>query len=293
MIRSMTGFGSAAVATETLQASVTVRSLNHRYLDLSLHLSRRLSALEPELKKLVQARVQRGKVELKAQAYFRGEDGTSVRVAGPLVDSLVAALRGVRDRHGLAGEVALSDIARFPGAFEAAEPLEETVTPGHAEVLELAKGALDQLETMRSEEGRALAAALSAHLDAVFRSAQRVAELSASAKEERRAALRQKIQELLAELSLEEARLHQEIVRLVERSDVAEEVARLCSHVEACREAIGRGSPCGKRLDFLAQELMREANTVGSKAASTALVHEVVALKSEIERFREQVQNVE
>jgi len=130
-------------------------------------------------------------------------------------------------------------------------------------------------------------------LDAVESAAARIAALSESEKQARHAAVVAKVTELRAELGLEDTKLYQEVVRLVEKGDVAEEVQRLRSHVTQARGLIGASGPCGKRLDFLAQELAREANTIGSKSASAALVREVVGLKAEVERLREQVQNVE
>jgi uncharacterized protein (TIGR00255 family) len=146
---------------------------------------------------------------------------------------------------------------------------------------------------MRRAEGGHLEADLRRGLDAVEAAAARIETVSAAGQAERRAALLAKGRELCAELGLEDGRLYQEVVRLVDRHDVAEELQRLRSHVAQARELLGTDVPSGKRLDFLAQELAREANTLGSKAVSAAMVQEVVALKSEIERVREQVQNVE
>jgi uncharacterized protein (TIGR00255 family) len=288
----MTGFGSAAVESGRLRASVTARSVNHRYLDLSVHLSRRLAELEPDVRRLVQARVQRGKVEVSVQARFQPDEAAAVSVSAPLVAGVVRALREVQAAHGLAGEVTVADVMRFPGTF--ADPDSETGLDGaRAPLLDAIDTALAGLDGMRVAEGDGLATVMAAALDAVDAAAARIGALSESEKAARRASLLQKVAELRQELGLEEQRLYQEVVRVVERADVAEEVQRLQSHVAQARELLGAGGPCGKRLDFLAQELAREANTIGSKSASAPLVREVVALKAEVERLREQVQNVE
>jgi len=292
VIASMTGFGSAAIREDGFEAAVQVRSLNHRYLDLGVHLPRRIAALEPDLRRLLQARLQRGKVELSLAARWEGSEPQDVRVSRALVASLVRALRELRDAHGLGGDVAVSDVARFPGAVEASD-LQAGPNLPKERLLALAEQAIDALDEQRRAEGHNLQAALQAGLAAVEAAAERIAALSAESKASRRQALGERIQEVTSGLGLDEARLYGEIVRIVERADVTEEVERLRSHAALCRQALGAEGPCGKRLDFLAQELMREANTIGSKAASAALVQEVVALKSEIERFREQVQNVE
>lgn len=291
-VRSMTGFGSAQIESERLRASVTARSVNHRFLDLSVHLSRRLAELEPDVRRLVQARVQRGKVEVSVQARLQQDDTVAVQAQQPLIAALVSALRQAQAEHGLAGEVRLSDVARFPGAFEVDGEGRE-LGEARADLLAAIERALEGLDAMRSAEGGGLVAVIEAALTAIESAASRIASLSADEKQARRDTLLAKLVELREELGLEESRLYQEVVRLVERADVAEEIQRLRSHVAQARGVLGETGPCGKRLDFLAQELAREANTIGSKSASAALAREVVSLKAEVERLREQVQNVE
>jgi uncharacterized protein (TIGR00255 family) len=291
-LQSMTGYGSAARDTERLQASVSARSLHHRYLDLTVHLARRLMPLEAEVKRLVQARVQRGKVEVVVQATFRDDSGAVVVAARPLVAGLVRALKEAQREHGLAGELQVGDVARFPGAFEVVEA-QTLDDPRRGEVLEVVAEALDGLVAMRRNEGAHLRAVLAQTLDAVGEATARLESLSAREREVRVAALQEKARAFVRDLGLEEARLYQEVVRLADRQDVAEEIERLRGHVGQAREALDGAVPCGKRLDFLAQEMGREVNTLGSKSASAAMAHEVVSLKAELERFREQVQNLE
>jgi uncharacterized protein (TIGR00255 family) len=288
----MTGFGSAQVESERLRASVTARSVNHRFLDLSVHLSRRLAELEPDVRRLVQARVQRGKVEISVQARLQQDDAAAVQPQLPLIEGFVRALRDAKQAMGLAGEVSVSDVARFPGAFETDG---ETAELGESRValLMAIEQAIEGLDDMRASEGKGLEAVITSALSAVDDAASRIAALSESEKGVRREALHAKLAELRQELGLEDSKLYQEVVRLVERADVAEEVQRLRSHVSQARGLLQDRGPCGKRLDFLAQELAREANTIGSKSASSSLAREVVALKAEVERLREQVQNVE
>ncbi len=291
MIRSMTGYGQAQVESDALRASVSVRSLNHRFLDLTTHLSRSLSALERDVKGLVETRVARGRVEVSVHAVFRDPQAESVVCARPLVAGLVRALREIRSEHGLAGDVTVSDVVRFPGAVEVIEVgLDES---RRESVLGLVARALAGLEEMRRAEGANLAAVLGRSLDAIETAASRIDALSDASKAARREALAEKARSLRAELGADDARLYPEIARLVDRQDVSEETARLRSHVALARDLLRADEAAGKRLDFLAQELVREANTIGSKAASAPVVHEVIALKSEIEKLREQVQNVE
>jgi uncharacterized protein (TIGR00255 family) len=293
MIRSMTGFGSASSDGEAGRVSVAARALNHRFLDLSLHLPRRLQGLEPEMRKLVQSRIQRGRVELSLQTALRDEEGTAVVVSTPVVAGVVGALRQIQAQYDLAGKVRLTDVIRFPGALEVVE------TDGHPDderrrnILGLVDSALESLDRMRRAEGENLERDLLQALAAIEAAAARLESASRTERETRREALLERTRALRDELGLEEARLYQEVVRLVDRQDVAEELQRLRSHVGQARDVLRDGGPCGKRLDFLTQELAREANTVGSKSASAAMAREVVDLKGEVERLREQVQNVE
>jgi uncharacterized protein (TIGR00255 family) len=293
MIVSMTGYGSASVESEAVRASVTVKSLNHRFLDLSVHLSRRLVSLEAEIKDLVQKRVRRGRVEVVVQASFPPGEGEAVVASRPLVASLVRTLRDMQNEFGLDGGVAVSDLVRFPGALERVESEPGLRNEPRARILELVAAALEGLLEMRRAEGGRVADDLQRGMAAVEASALRIESLSASSREAQRKGLLERVRSAVAELGLDDSRLYPEIVRAVERHDVSEELQRLRSHVEMSRRLFQGGEPAGKRLDFLGQEMMREANTIGSKASEASLVQEVVNLKAEIERLREQVQNVE
>ncbi|HET7746175.1 MAG TPA: YicC/YloC family endoribonuclease [Vicinamibacteria bacterium] len=292
-LRSMTGFGAAAVETDRVRASVSVRGVNHRFLDVAIHVPRRLQGLEAEIKRRVQGRVTRGRVDVSIQAVVLDAAAHVAVAPGPLVAGVVGALRQMKADHHLAGEVAVTDVARFPGMLEITEPLEGPSAADLAPVLAALDQALEGVEAMRRAEGASLATLLEDSLRAIEAAATRVERLSEEGRAARREALAGRARELVQELGLDEGRLYQEIARMAEKADVAEEVGRLKSHVEQARAALAADGASGRRLDFLAQELAREANTIGSKAASAALVHEVVALKGEVERLREQVQNVE
>lgn len=293
MIRSMTGYGTASMASAAVRGAVSVRAVNHRFLDTSVHLSRRLQALEGDVKRSVQQRLGRGRVEVSVQAAMADEAEPPVVTARPIVGGVVAALRSLQREHGLAGEVTVSDVARFPGALEVLEAPAEVSEECRAEILTALERALDGVEAMRKAEGALLGSELSAAFGRIDAAAGRVDSLTDEGKAARREALTEKVRGLCADMGLEDTRLYQEVARVVERHDVAEEVQRLRSHVAQARAAVAGDAACGKRLDFLAQEMAREVNTIGSKAATAAVVHEVVALKEEIERVREQVQNIE
>jgi uncharacterized protein (TIGR00255 family) len=289
----MTGYGTAAIESATVRGAVTVKTVNHRFLDASVHLPRRLQALEADVKKAAQDRLQRGRIEVSIQATLADDAEEAQVTARPLAGAIVAALRGLQREHGLAGEVTVSDVARFPGALEVLEAPSAVSEERRGDILAAFDRALDGVSAMRDAEGALLATELLAALARIETAAGRVDALTDEGKHARREAMTEKARLLASDLGLEDARLYQEIARIVEKHDIAEEVQRLRSHVAQARAAIAGPAPCGKRLDFLAQELAREVNTIGSKAASAAVVHEVIALKEEVERVREQVQNVE
>ena len=293
MIRSMTGFGAASLETAPLRANVTARSLNHRYLDLSVQLPRRLQPLESAIRERAAERVRRGRVEIHVQAGLTEAPGEVIVPSRPLVASLVRALRDMQNEFGLEGGVAVSDLVRVPGALERVEVAAPLDGEAGDALLSLVEQALDGLDAMRRAEGERLRVELERALRAIEEAAAQVECLSREGRGARQTALLERVRDLAGELGLQEARLYAEVVRAVERLDVAEEVQRLRSHVALARETLGGDGCAGRRLDFLAQELMREANTIGSKAADGAVMHLVVSLKTEIERLREQVQNVE
>ena len=294
MIRSMTGFGSASVETEALRATVSVRGVNHRFLDATLHLPRRLQTLEAEIKERVAAAVARGRLEVSVQAVLAETGAEAVVASQPLVTSLVRTLRDMQSEYGLEGGVSVADLLRFPGALERVEGPAEVPEAVRSALAGLVSRALEGLNAMRRGEGERIQAELERLLDAIETGAARIESRSTESREARQRVLLERVRELVGELGLEDARLYQEVVRAVERHDVAEELQRLRSHAASVRELLaGDGAPAGKRLDFLAQELMREANTIGSKVQDASAIREVVELKAGIERLREQVQNVE
>jgi uncharacterized protein (TIGR00255 family) len=288
----MTGFGASSAEAGGLEGSATVRSLNHRFLDVTVHAGRELLPLEPEIKRLVQSRVHRGRIEVSVQVRCLEALGGEVMVSRPLVAGLVRALRDIRSEHGLAGDVALADVARFPGALEVRDA-SGLAADQSAEILALVGRALGGLDQMRRAEGANLTADLTAGLTGIEAATDRIQAVAETGEAERQRALVEKARGLRDELGLEEGRLYQEVVRLVDKADIAEELQRLRSHARQARALLAEDGPCGKRLDFLAQELMREANTIGSKSISAAVTQEIVKLKGDIESLREQVQNVE
>ena len=294
MIRSMTGFGRADVSTEVCTIGVEARSVNHRHLDLALRLPRSLASLEPRVRRMLSQRLERGRIDLSVQL-GPGTGGSLQRVA---VDIALAREYAERARTlgstlGLAGEPSLTWVLERSGVVR----LEEPELPD-AEALwptcELAlTRAVDALVEQRTIEGAALAAELRAlrveltgHVDAMVARAP----AGAARREER---LRERIKALIEGAGVDEARVLTEVAVWAEKSDVAEELARLRSHLEQLAMTLDKGGPVGRPLDFLLQELNREVNTVASKADDLELSQIALAAKGVLEKMREQVQNLE
>ena len=293
MIRSMTGFGRASFEAAGTTFAVELRSVTQRNLDLSVRLPRAFAGLEMELRKALGQRFARGKLELSVALAAGSLPRAELEVDRPLVQRYLALSRELSRESGVIDRVSVAELLGMPGVVrtvEAAAREEEVAAPLQAAVSRAADSAL----AMREAEGATLARELEARLANV---SALVAELGSRAGEVQRAVrerMRARAEQLRAETGLlDEARLYHEVALAAERLDVAEELARLASHVEQFRAALASAEPVGRRLDFLSQELSREANTLGAKAGDAPLAHRVVDLKTEIDRIREQVQNVE
>jgi uncharacterized protein (TIGR00255 family) len=292
MLKSMTGFGTGRARAGDEEISVEVRAVNHKHLEVKVRLPRELSALEPAVLRAVRARCVRGAVDVAVR-----RSASTATGAVPTVDVAMArawreALRGVARAVDMADVPTTAQIAALPAVIRMEEPVADL---GVAEAaLERAlTEALDALATMREREGRALEVDLASRLARVATLTAEVAALAPRTVEAYRARLHDRVAELLKGAPVDEARLVQEVALFAERTDVAEEATRLQAHLEAFRSFLASPEPAGRRMDFLVQEMHREVNTTGSKSQSTEVSTRIVELKAELERIREQVQNVE
>lgn len=296
MISSMTGYGQAAFEVEGAAFEVELRSVNHRHLDVRARLPRGLAAFEAELRAQVAERLGRGKVDLTVRATGGAALAATVELDLAVAQRYLAAAGALRAQHGVAGELDVGALLALPGVVRVAEHelREETARSALAAAL---AAALDSLLVMRDAEGAALDRELRGRLDRLEVLTREIEARSGLVQRTVRERLRRRAEQLREETGLlDEARLHQEVVWAADRLDVTEECVRLHSHVgqfRALLDAAGARRPAGRRLDFLLQEMGREANTIGSKSADAPISHQVVELKTELERIREQVQNVE
>ena len=288
MIRSMTAFARAEQNTDWGTATWELRSVNNRYLDVAPKLPEDLRQLEPEVRNRIRSSLQRGKVDCHLRVSYRSEGGAGFELDPELARHVVDAAREVERFMERPGPVNAIDILRWPGVIRPRSlDLEKVAT----DVLQCLDVALLDLRAAREREGEKILGMLQQRLDAIR---NLVAEARARAPEAAHAA-RSRLAERLAELEVEvdRERLEQEIAIIAQKADVAEELDRLQAHLSEVRRILGEDLPAGRRLDFLMQELNREANTLGAKSADTGGVLASVDLKVQIEQMREQIQNVE
>jgi uncharacterized protein (TIGR00255 family) len=298
MIKSMTGFASLTRDDESTTVGVTVRAVNHRFLDLQLRVPPTLATLEPRLRSLVQQRVARGRVEVSVAIQQRRAPALEVELNEPFLDALADALERARTRGVIAGPLTPGDLLRFPQALTIRERVdggtgEEEQAAVAAKVEQAVRTALEELDDMRSREGAYLRADLDARRQLLASLYERVAVAAADGLAGLQTRLAERVRELRADSLADEAAIAQEIAKFAGRSDISEEVVRFRGHLDHWQALSDSAEPCGRKLDFLLQEMNREVNTTGSKAEGPVVSELIVSLKAELEKMREQVQNVE
>jgi uncharacterized protein (TIGR00255 family) len=296
MIKSMTGFASLTRDDELATITVTIKTVNHRFLDLQLRVPGSLAATETRIRSLVQSRVSRGRVEISVSIQQRRASAVEVELNEPFLDALKVALERARERGYVEGQIGASDLLRFPQALSIREKAEEATDESSmlsGKVEEAIAAALEELDTMRVREGSYLKADLDARrvrLGELFGQVAAAAEQGITGLQAR---LLERVRELRAEALADEALVAQEIAKFAGRSDITEEVVRFRGHLDHWQCLTESPEPCGRKLDFLLQEMNREVNTAGSKAEGPAVSEVIVTLKADLEKMREQVQNVE
>ena len=296
MINSMTGFGRATGAMSSRYAvATTIKSVNHRFLEVGVRLPEFLWELEANVRSIVGEMFSRGKVDVVIRVQRTAQPDYNVRINSQIANTVVPQLRSIAEELGLGSTFSGSDLLRVPDLLQV-EAIETEITDEERDALGgIVREALSAAQTMRSKEGETLRTDITSRLTSIRALQQRLAEHREEIRTELLNAFRQRVQEIAASASIEvsEERIAQEVVMMIEKGDIAEELTRLAHHVEQMEKAIDGSEAAGKKLDFLSQEMLREINTMGSKSRSAALRTLVVELKTEVERIREQVQNVE
>ena len=291
----MTGFASLTRDAASATISVTVRAVNHRFLDVQLRTPSSLAGLESRLRGLVQQHVARGRIEVAIAIQSRiGQPAVDITVNDAVIEGLSSALERARERGLVVGALTPGDLLRFPQAISITDRTDDAQAADMAPVVESALGsALEQLDAMRTAEGAHLRADLDARRGQLGELFERAAQAALAGADALRVRLGERVKEMRADASVDETAVAQEIVRFANRSDITEETVRFRAHLEHWRALSDAQEPCGRKLDFLLQEMNREVNTLGSKAEGAGVSEIVVSLKAELEKMREQVQNVE
>jgi len=292
MIKSMTGYGAAKGSSGKIEISVEIKSVNNRYLDSNIKLPRVFNSIEDTLKSIIHENISRGKVDVFISIDSSNSDDIEIKVNQTLVKSYVTALRTIAWDNELSSDIRVADLTRFPDILQA-EKREIDTTELCAEISEVLRNALSDFNGMRAREGEKLCKDMSARLDDVERLTGLAAEQSPKSVEEYRKKLEARMIEVLQTANIDESRILTEAAIFADRVSICEETVRLRSHISQLRELLKSNEPVGRKIDFLVQEFNREANTIGAKGNDTEMSKIIVDLKAEIEKIREQAQNIE
>jgi uncharacterized protein (TIGR00255 family) len=293
-MKSMTGFGRGNVTGEAFNVATEIKTVNNRFLDIHLRMGQELAPLEMNIRKLISGRLSRGRVDININLERTG--GATYEINRNLIGGYINALREIQSEFKLAGDIDINTLTRLPGALgQARSGIDDATAEG---IFHAIGGALDDLEQMRASEGAALADEMRMRLANIEAELPIIESAAAGIVDTYRQRVQKRVGEMLSRgetqvIELDAGRLAQEVAYLADRSDITEELTRLRSHIEQFRITIETDGEVGKRLDFLLQELNREANTVLSKSTEIAIKDAGLVIKGEIEKLREQVQNVE
>lgn len=292
MIKSMTGFGRAKCEYEGREYNVEIKSVNHKYSDVSIKIPRQISYLEEKVRKEILTKVSRGKIDVFITLQDYSEKGKNIKINKELAKVYISQLRELAEETGITADIDVIDISKFPEVLNISnEDNEEIYWDELRGVLDTA---LDNFVAMRETEGNKICDDLKVRMERIKEKVSKISSYSAGLVEEYIVKLNARVKELMSTDVIDENRLAQEIVIFSDKSSIQEELTRLDSHISQFLNLLSNGnSPVGKKLDFIIQEMNREVNTIGSKANSTKISEGVIELKTEIEDVREQIQNIE
>lgn len=292
MIKSMTGYGTAAGTSGKLEITIELRSVNNRYLDCSIRMPRVYLFAEEALKGCVQAAVSRGKVDVSVSVDSSKSDDVAIKINRPLLEAYLEAFRGVSEDFGIPDDISTTSLLRM-GDILSVEKQQADADEITGDFTGIINRALDGLNAMRIAEGSRLREDILGRLDVIEGLVVRVEERSPETVNEYRAKLEQRMREALSSVTIDDSRILTEAAIFADKVAVSEETVRLKSHIAQLKDMLESSEPIGRKIDFLLQEFNREANTIGSKCNDSLLAGVVIDLKAEIEKIREQAQNIE
>ena len=291
MIKSMTGYGKANISKNLREYQVEIKSVNHRYLDISIKMPRNLSYLEEEIRKIISEKLTRGKVDVFVTFNNNSLEGREIKINTEIARMYIKELKNLADSEGIISDIPVTEISKLPDVLNIQiNQDDETIK---SELIEVTKQAVNNLVEMRKIEGEKIAQDLQERINDIEEKVKKISSLSTGLIDEYVVKLKMRIKELLEDQQIDEARLAQEVVIYADKCSIQEEVTRLNSHIYQFRELLQSNESVGKKLDFMIQEMNRETNTIGSKANNLEITNEVINIKTQLENIREQVQNIE
>lgn len=291
MIKSMTGYGKANLEKNERRYQIEIKTVNHRYLDISVKMPRQLSYLEEPIKKAIGNKVKRGKVDVFVTFENNSLEGQEIKINTELASAYIKELKKLAESENILADIQVNDIARYPDVLNIKNNQDDEIIK--QELLEVSQIAIDNLIEMRQVEGTKMAEDIKQRLEYIQEKVKEISKLSTGLIEEYVVKLEERLKQILKGQEIDQARLAQEVVIYADKCSVEEEVTRLNSHISQFHNLINSNEPIGKKLDFIIQEMNRETNTIGSKANNLEITDRVIDLKTQIENIREQIQNIE
>ena len=291
MIKSMTGYGKGNISENLRNYQVEIKSVNHRYLDISVKMPRVLSYLEEDVKKVISSKVKRGKIDVFITFENSSTEGKEIKINNEIAKMYINQLKQLAEEENILANIEVTEISKYPDVLSIQNTQDDEQIK--KELIEVTTIATDKLVQMRQVEGSKMAEDLLKRIEKTNQKIEKISELSTGLIEEYVVKLENRIKEILKNQEIDESRLAQEVVIYADKCSIEEEVTRLKSHISQFQELINSDDAVGKKLDFIIQEMNRETNTIGSKANNLEITNGVIDIKTEIENIREQVQNIE
>lgn len=291
MIKSMTGYGKSNISKNLREYQVEIKSVNHRYLDVTIKMPRSLSYLEEDIKKVISANITRGKVDVFITFNNNSLEGRDIKINTEIARMYIKELKNLAESEGIVADIPVTEISKLPDVLTIQNNQDDETIKN--ELLEVTNKAIENLVGMRKIEGEKIAQDLLSRIQDIEQKVKKISSLSTGLIEEYVVKLNTRIKELLPDQEIDETRLAQEVVIYADKCSIEEEVTRLNSHIYQFRELLNSDEAVGKKIDFMIQEMNRETNTIGSKANNLEITNEVINIKTQLENIREQVQNIE
>ena len=291
MIRSMTGYGKANLEKLGRTYQIEIKSVNHRYLDISIKMPKVISYLEEDIKKCISKKIQRGKVDVFVTFENNSVEGKNIKINTEIAKMYIEQLKKLAESENILSNIEVTEISKYPDVLTIQNNQDDETIKN--ELIEVTENAVNQIIEMKEKEGEKIAEDLTRRLEEIQKKILEISTLSTGLIQEYVVKLKARVQELLQNQEIDEARLAQEVVIYADKCSVEEEITRLNSHISQFEELLNSNTQIGKKLDFIIQEMNRETNTLGSKANNLEITNDVIDIKTEIENIREQVQNIE